>query len=126
MQSPSFRGDGSVKHARRFARAIVTMSVTMEDNDKPENEDADEAIADLDPGDEEANRRRRRLLLRRFWKSALGFWRRGGDRLSWALSAAVLCTIVLNLATAYGMNLWIAQFSTRSSGATQARSCFCH
>ena len=82
------------------------MSVTMEDNDKPENEDADEAIADLDPGDEEANRRRRRLLLRRFWKSALGFWRRGGDRLSWALSAAVLCTIVLNLATAYGMNVW--------------------
>jgi vitamin B12/bleomycin/antimicrobial peptide transport system ATP-binding/permease protein len=82
------------------------MSVTMEDNDKPGNEDIEEAIADLDPGDDEANRRRRRLLLRRFWKSALGFWRGGGDRLSWALTATVLCTIVLNLATAYGLNVW--------------------
>ena len=82
------------------------MSATVEENNKLDSEDVEEAIANLDPDDEEANRRRRRLLLRRFWRSALGFWRGGGDRLSWALSAAVLCTIVLNLATAYGMNVW--------------------
>ena len=39
--------------------------------------DLDEKIVELDPNSEEANRLRRRLLLRRFWQSATGFWRGG-------------------------------------------------
>src|SRR5436305_14283268 len=49
---------------------------------------------------------RRRLLLRRFWESAFGFWRRGGDRLAWLLSAGILLTILLNLGLSYAMNVW--------------------
>ena len=53
-----------------------------------------------------ANRLRRHLLLRRFWKGALGFWRAGGDRLCWVLPGTILLAIFLSLAAAYGMNLW--------------------
>jgi vitamin B12/bleomycin/antimicrobial peptide transport system ATP-binding/permease protein len=45
-------------------------------------------------------------LLRRFWESATGFWGKRGTRLSWVLSGILLLTILLNLATSYGMNLW--------------------
>jgi putative ATP-binding cassette transporter len=45
-------------------------------------------------------------LLRRFWENATGFWGKRGPRLSWVLSAVLLLTILLNLATSYGMNLW--------------------
>ena len=54
----------------------------------------------------DANRLRRHLLLRRFWRSASGFWRIGGDRSARILSGAILLTVLLNLATAYGMNIW--------------------
>jgi len=57
----------------------------------------------LDP---DAKRLKRHLLLLRFWKSATGFWRSGGDRLSWTLSGTILLTVLLNLATSYGMNIW--------------------
>src|SRR5205807_2445569 len=40
------------------------------------------------------------------WKSAVGFWRSGGDRLSWYLGGLLLLISLLNLATAYGMNVW--------------------
>jgi len=49
---------------------------------------------------------RRRYLLRRFWRSAGGFWSRRGKRLAWLLSGALLIIILANLATSYGMNLW--------------------
>jgi putative ATP-binding cassette transporter len=44
--------------------------------------------------------------LRRFWKNATGFWGKCGTRLSWILSGILLLTIVLNLITSYGMNVW--------------------
>jgi vitamin B12/bleomycin/antimicrobial peptide transport system ATP-binding/permease protein len=44
--------------------------------------------------------------LRRFWKNATGFWGKRGTRLSWILSGILLLTIVLNLITSYGMNVW--------------------
>src|SRR6476469_4766794 len=53
-----------------------------------------------------ANRLRRHLLLQRFWKGALGFWRAGGDRLCWVLPGTILLGIFLSLAAAYRMNLW--------------------
>jgi putative ATP-binding cassette transporter len=45
-------------------------------------------------------------LLRRFWENAAGFWGKRGTRLSWVLSGILLLSILLNLATSYGMNVW--------------------
>jgi putative ATP-binding cassette transporter len=67
-------------------------------------DESDRAPARIDPGDEA--RRARRLLLRRFWTSATGFWGKSGDRLSWALPAAILLTVLLALAINYALNLW--------------------
>jgi putative ATP-binding cassette transporter len=44
--------------------------------------------------------------LRRFWKSALGFWHAGRDRHSWVLSATILLTVLLSLAASVAMNFW--------------------
>jgi putative ATP-binding cassette transporter len=60
----------------------------------------------LEQPDEYASKLGRRYLLRRFWKSAVGFWGKGGTRLSWILSAIILLIILLNLAASYGMNVW--------------------
>ncbi len=68
--------------------------------------DVDEAIDNLGAKNDETNRLRRRLLLRRFWKSGLRFFGSGGPRLSWLLPGLILVTILLNLAAAYGMNVW--------------------
>jgi putative ATP-binding cassette transporter len=56
--------------------------------------------------DVDAGELKRRYLLRRFWKSAAGFWGKCGERFSWVFSGVLLCIILLNLATSYGMNLW--------------------
>jgi vitamin B12/bleomycin/antimicrobial peptide transport system ATP-binding/permease protein len=45
-------------------------------------------------------------LLKRFWKSAAGFWNQRGMRVSWVLSGTLLLLILLNLAVSYGMNVW--------------------
>jgi putative ATP-binding cassette transporter len=68
--------------------------------------DIDEMIVDIDPHSEEGKRLRRRLLLRRFWQSAAGFWGPHGARLARVLPGLILLTIVLNLAASYGMNIW--------------------
>ncbi|MBV9261991.1 MAG: ABC transporter ATP-binding protein/permease, partial [Pseudolabrys sp.] len=47
-----------------------------------------------------------KLLLRRFWQSAVGFWKRGGDRYASILSGALLVLILGNLAAQYGINVW--------------------
>jgi vitamin B12/bleomycin/antimicrobial peptide transport system ATP-binding/permease protein len=70
------------------------------------SEEFDEALASADEDDEDSKRLRRRLLLRFFWRSARGFWGAGGDRLSWLLTGGLLLTILMYLATAYGMNVW--------------------
>ena len=49
---------------------------------------------------------RRRYLVRRFLASASGFWGRHGNATAWLLSGALALVVVLNLGTAYGMNLW--------------------
>ena len=66
----------------------------------------EEKINDLEQPHADAGEQKRRYLLRRFWKSAAGFWGKRGERLSWGLSGALLLIILLNLATSYGMNLW--------------------
>jgi vitamin B12/bleomycin/antimicrobial peptide transport system ATP-binding/permease protein len=82
-------------------------AATLAGDDREEDpEDIEEAIADLALDDEASNRLRRRLLLRRFWRSARGFWGSGGDRLSWLLTGTLLVTVLLFLAASYGMNVW--------------------
>ncbi len=67
-----------------------------------------EIIDDPQPGlsPEEAASVRRRALLRRFWHSASRYWRKGGGRLAWVLTGSLLLVVLLNLAAAYGMNVW--------------------
>ena len=55
---------------------------------------------------EDSRRLRRHLLLRRFWKSAKGFWCAEGDRYSWILSGTILFNVFIILAASYGMNVW--------------------
>ena len=68
--------------------------------------EVEEKIKALEQPDADAGELKRRHLLRRFWKSAAGFWGKREERLSWVLSGALLLIILLNLATSYGMNLW--------------------
>src|SRR5690349_1486291 len=69
--------------------------------------DLNEVIVELDPQVESANKVRRRLLLRRFWQSAFGFWSNvRGYRISWVLTGVIFLLIALTLATSYGMNIW--------------------
>jgi vitamin B12/bleomycin/antimicrobial peptide transport system ATP-binding/permease protein len=69
--------------------------------------DLNEVIVELDPQVESANKVRRRLLLRRFWQSAFGFWSNVcGYRISWVLTGVICLLVVLTLATSYGMNIW--------------------
>ena len=81
----------------------------MSTNDPPpsmESSTADEPARAAPYSGENSASMKRRYLLRRFWKSAVGFWRNGGDRLSWYLGGLLLLISLLNLATAYGMNVW--------------------
>ena len=71
------------------------------------NGDLNEVIVELDPQDESSNKIKRRLLLRRFWQSAFGFWSNvRGHRVSWVLTGAIFLLILLTLAASYGMNVW--------------------
>jgi putative ATP-binding cassette transporter len=70
-------------------------------------QDVDETIVvSLDPDRGISDQLRRRLLLRRFWQSAAGFWGAAGGRWSWLLMGGILLLILLNLAASYGMNIW--------------------
>jgi putative ATP-binding cassette transporter len=77
-----------------------------DDQREDDTDDIEGKIANLALDDEASNRLRRRLLLRRFWRSARGFWGSGGDRLAWLLTGTILLTVLLYLAAAYGMNVW--------------------
>ena len=70
------------------------------------SEDVSAAGAGPAQTEQYTNKLRRHLLLQRFWRSAAGFWRAGGDRQSWILSAMILLTVLLGLAASVGMNLW--------------------
>ena len=45
-------------------------------------------------------------LLKRFWRSASGFWRAGSGGRSWFLTAVLLTIVVLQLSVQYLLNLW--------------------
>ena len=48
----------------------------------------------------------RQYLLARFWDSALGYWRRGGDRAAWPLTIMVTVILLVNLGLQYRLNVW--------------------
>jgi vitamin B12/bleomycin/antimicrobial peptide transport system ATP-binding/permease protein len=60
----------------------------------------------FEPANQGADPLKRRLLLRRFWKGASGFWLPRGGRLSWLLSGSIFATVILSLGASYGINLW--------------------
>ena len=50
---------------------------------------------------------RRQICLRRFWATALGYWRRRkGERSAWILTTCLLILVLLNLGIAFEVNLW--------------------
>ena len=49
---------------------------------------------------------RRRYLLRRFWRSAAGFWVDEQRYAAWILSASLLLVVLLVVGAAYAMNAW--------------------
>ena len=55
---------------------------------------------------EETAKRKRRALLRRFWHSASRYWGKDGGKRAWLLPGGLLVIVLLNLASAYGMNVW--------------------
>ncbi|TAX58660.1 ABC transporter ATP-binding protein/permease [Rhizobium leguminosarum] len=55
---------------------------------------------------EEAERARKRYLLKRFWISARRYWGRGGDKFAWPFSIGLLALIGMNVGFQYGINLW--------------------
>ncbi len=48
----------------------------------------------------------RRGMVRRFWRTARGFWSGQTSRIAWALSAAVLTLVVAQVVVQYGINVW--------------------
>src|SRR6516162_6466415 len=55
---------------------------------------------------EEAERTRKRYLLKRFWATGRGFWGKRGDRIAWIASIGLLLLIILYVAAQYGINVW--------------------
>ncbi|TIV16920.1 MAG: ABC transporter ATP-binding protein/permease, partial [Mesorhizobium sp.] len=55
---------------------------------------------------EEAERARKKYLLRRFWISGRGYWGLHGDRLAWPLTIGLLVLICVNVGFQYGINRW--------------------
>src|SRR5262249_15500124 len=64
-----------------------------------------ESSQSSDPG-QPRDELRRGYLLRRFWRSACGFWTHSARSLAWMYSAALLLIIILVVGAAYAMNAW--------------------
>src|SRR5262245_49128384 len=56
--------------------------------------------------DLKADNAARKQLIRRFWRLAYGFWRRGGDRRAWILTGGLLAILLATLFFQYQMNVW--------------------
>jgi vitamin B12/bleomycin/antimicrobial peptide transport system ATP-binding/permease protein len=69
-------------------------------------DDATDVLTAMSPQDAGEEAMRRRHLVRRFWRSARGFWGNNSRRSAWPLSAAIMLIVVLNLVALYGINIW--------------------
>ena len=65
-----------------------------------------QASARSTPSPAELAQRKRRALLRRFWHSASLYWGKNGGKQAWLLTGGLFAIVLLNLASAYGMNVW--------------------
>ena len=102
-------------------KTLVSKPQSSESSDT--NQASASSVPDMsDPDDFLANEAaKRRYLLRRFWRSAIDFWSRKGDRMAWSLSAAVLGLILINLGFQYGTS-GIASSSMRLKSTIRAPS----
>ncbi len=113
--------DEAVSTPREGSKESAGHKPQIEEDEKPEDESAslDDAKAEVPKVSEndreqleafakgEREKLERSYLLRRFWRTATGFWMsRGRDRLAWLLTASLLILILLNLAAQYGINRW--------------------
>ena len=57
--------------------------------------------------EEEVRQATRRYLFKRFWSSALGFWR---TRYAWVLTAGLVGVVIAHLVVQYGINVWNRKF----------------
>jgi vitamin B12/bleomycin/antimicrobial peptide transport system ATP-binding/permease protein len=77
-----------------------------EKDEKASASDPLEAEVPEDISAEEHERLKRGYLLRRFWRTARGFWTGHRRAVAWSLSGGLLLVVLLNIAASYGMNLW--------------------
>jgi putative ATP-binding cassette transporter len=70
----------------------------------------------------EEEQQSRQYLLARFWDSALGFWRRSGDRAAWPLTVLVVVILLGNLGLQYQLNLWNRSMFDALDGRDGARA----
>jgi putative ATP-binding cassette transporter len=75
-----------------------------------ENSTDPESSAPLDSSTErdDKERMRRRYLLRRFWTSALGYWRSG--RRANVLTVSLILVVIVTVGVQYLLNLWNRAF----------------
>lgn len=115
MAERANEADAAAKAAAEAAEAAAMPDIPAAEDSAEPNVSLDDAVAaeiveapdDLDPDErEELDRQKRRYLLRRFWHSAKGFWKRRGDRLAWFLSIGLLLLVVLTVGAQFGINLW--------------------
>ena len=100
-------GKGASAEAKKGETAKPEESESSLDDAKeiPAVSEEDRAqLEEFSKGDRE--KLERKYLLRRFWRTATGFWINGSDRLAWILSVSLLALILLNLAAQYGINRW--------------------
>ena len=55
---------------------------------------------------ESITRARRRILFRRFWRTAIGFWTGPSKKTAWFLTGALLSTILIQLYIQVRLNVW--------------------
>ncbi|WP_137931293.1 ABC transporter ATP-binding protein/permease [Mesorhizobium comanense] len=67
----------------------------------PENAEPDPELTA-----KEAEKARKKYLLRRFWISGRGYWGRHGDKLAWPLAVGLVVLIGVNVGFQYGINVW--------------------
>ena len=63
------------------------------------------------------------MLLRRFWRSARGFWTGDGSRFTWIVTVSLTFVVFVSLGITYGINLWNRYFFD-ALGAKNAPSAF--
>jgi putative ATP-binding cassette transporter len=98
----AFRAEGDTKNdvdVKKLSIDDITESKTEI------SEEEQKEIDSLTSGDKE--KRKKKYLLKRFWRTARGFWSsKRGDRLAWVLSCSLVALVLVNLGTQYGINLW--------------------